>query len=249
MGQFYYLCGKSIKVSEVKNLYLTNREYIYRPVYICNGDTMKNRLISKVYSFDSMEPYAAIVGEQEQNSLLDSIKTHSIKGVITSEAVKYAANAVSDYIDLGFVNNLTNRKKLLGINRAGREIQIETNKIPYLIKSLDGTIQEVLKNAISTYIRDLKTPAIQLVQCMVVEAGENYCFYGSGIDAEDIESEYNTLKTEIETQKSSVNNEDILLSNKESLEIRIKKIKSLFEQGLIPDEEYKRKLNELLAEI
>ena len=210
---------------------------------------MKNRLISKVYSFDSMEPYAAIVGEQEQNSLLDSIKTHSIKGVITSEAVKYAANAVSNYIDLGFVNNLTNRKKLLGINRAGREIQIETNKIPYLIKSLDGTTQEVLKNAISTYIRDLKTPAIQLAQCMVVEAGENYCFYGSGIDAEDIESEYNTLKTEIETEKSSVNNEDILLSNKEPLEIRIKKIKSLFEQGLIPDEEYKRKLNELLAEI
>ena len=249
MGQFYYLCGKSIKVSEVKNLYLTSREYIYRPVYICNGDTMKNRLISKVYSFDSMEPYAAIVGEQEQNSLLDSIKTHSIKGVITSEAVKYAANAVSNYIDLGFVNNLTNRKKLLGINRAGREIQIETNKIPYLIKSLDGTTQEVLKNAISTYIRDLKTPAIQLAQCMVVEAGENYCFYGSGIDAEDIESEYNTLKTEIETEKSSVNNEDILLSNKEPLEIRIKKIKSLFEQGLIPDEEYKRKLNELLAEI
>lgn len=210
---------------------------------------MKNRLISKVYSFDSMEPYAAIVGEQEQNSVLDSIKTHSIKGAITSEAVKYAANAVSNYIDLGFVNNLTNRKKLLGINRAGREIQIETNKIPYLIKSLDGTTQEVLKNAISTYIRDLKTPSTQLVQCMVVEAGENYCFYGSGIDAEDIESEYNTLKTEIEAEKSSVNSEDILLSDKEPLEIRIKKIKSLFEQGLIPDEEYKRKLNELLAEI
>lgn len=249
MGQFYYLCGKSIKVSEVKNLYLTNSEYIYRPVYIFNGDTMKNRLISRVYSFDSMEPYAAIVGEQEQNSVLDSIKMHSIKGAITSEAVKYAANAVSNYIDLGFINNLTNRKKLLGINRAGREIQIETNKIPYLIKNLDGTIQEVLKNDMSTYIRDLKTPAIQLVQCMVVEAGENYYFYGSGIDVEDIESEYNRLKTEIEAEQLSVKSEDILLSEKEPLEIRIKKIKNLFEQGLIPDEEYKKKLNELLAEI
>ena len=249
MGQIYYMCGKSIKVSEVKNLYLTNREYIYRPAYICNGDTLKNRLKSKVYSFDSMEPYAAIVGEQEQKSILDSVKTHSIKGAIITEAVQYAANAVSDYIDLGLINNLTNRKKLLGINRAGREIEIETNKIPYLIKNLDGTTQEVLKNAISMYIRDLKTPAIKFVQCMVVEAGENYCFYGSGIDVEDIESEYNRLKIEIEAEESNVNREDILLSDKEPLEIRIKKIKSLLEQGLIPDEEYKKKLNELLAEI
>ena len=210
---------------------------------------MKNRLISKVYSFDSMEPYAAIVGEQEQNSVLDSIKTHSIKGAIASEAVKYAANTVSNYIDVGFINNLTNRKKLLGINRAGREIQIETNKIPYLIKNLDGTTQELSKNAISINIRDLKTPVIQLVKCMVVEAVENYCFYGSGIDAEDIESEYNTLKTEIEAEKSSVNSENILLPDKEPLELRIKKIKGLFEQALISDEDYKKKLNELLAEI
>ena len=50
--------------------------------------------------------------------------------------------------------------------------------------------------------------------------------------------------TEIEAEKSSGNREDILLSDKEPLEIRIKNSKSLFEQGLISEEEYKKKLNE-----
>lgn len=249
MGKFYYLCGKSIKVSEVKNFYLTNREYIYRPVYIFNGDTIKNRLMSKVYSFENMEPYAAIIGEQEQKSVLDSIKMSSIRGTLTSAAVKYATNVVSNHIDLGFMDNLTGKKKLLGINRAGREVQIEIDKIPYLKKNLDGTTQEVPKNTISTQTRDLKTPIVQLVQSMVVEAGESYCFYGSGIDVEDIESEYNNFKIEIESGKSNDTHDNIIPSDKEPVEIRIKKIKSLLEQGIIPDEEYKKKLNELLAEI
>lgn len=61
----------------------------------------------------------------------------------------------------------------------------------------DGRVAEVYKeDPLYATISGSSTPGIQYVPTLIVKANENYCFYGNGVQIDDVVVEYERLKME-----------------------------------------------------
>lgn len=133
MSTMFNLCGKSFNVDDIKDFYVLNKDYIYRPKYLCDK-TLRKRLSHNVYSFVCMEPYLALT-----------------EGVVLED-------------------------------------------IKYLVKNSNGSIDEEKRTTIKSSTKDYRVPEVRSIQCLIIVADQEYCFYGAGIDLQNIKREYNRLK-------------------------------------------------------
>ena len=125
----------------------------------------KNFFSSAKYEFETMEPYAAIVDEGKTSPLQ-------------------------------FWKNLdSSNRKYDCVNAAGRKFSVSLDDVPILVHLPDGHTAEVHKGDVNFRImgRD-KTPYIEMVDALVIQAKEKYIFYGNNIHLFSVLENYSRVK-------------------------------------------------------
>ena len=79
MKQYFEIYGNRIRLDEIKDFRVIQREYIYRPSYKEKPNSLMKTFSSKKYEFATMIPYAAIIDEEEYKSALGK---HKPKGFV-----------------------------------------------------------------------------------------------------------------------------------------------------------------------
>ncbi len=192
MADYFDICGTPIKYSEIKSFRIVQREYIYRPTYIENEKSFLSR--NRKYSFLSMQPYAAIVGENDKHSSLDAYKAKDFKESVGKDLIEGVITTIGDKFHLKAINS----KKYVCVNQAGRRFTTYMEDIPALLMRLDGKASDIHKNdELFPLLGEPIAPAINIVDALQIIAKENYIFYGNNIQVYDINAEYERLKFEL----------------------------------------------------
>lgn len=191
MMDFFDICGTPIKFSEIKSFRLIQREYIYRPTYKECEKTFLSR--NKKYSFYGMQPYAAIVDENEKNSSLKEYKTKDFRESLGKDLIEGIITTIGDKWHLKAINS----KKYTCVNQAGRRFTTYIEDVPALVMRLDGKASDVHKNdELFSLLGEPIAPAINIIYALQIVAKETFIFYGNDIQLHDVGAEYERLKTE-----------------------------------------------------
>ena len=175
MNDFIEICGTPIEIKSIKDFRIVKKEYIYRPVF--REIPRKNFLSSVKYEFETMEPYAAIVGEGKANPL-------AFWKALDSSNRRYEC-----------------------VNAAGRSLTLSLDDVPILVHLPDGHTAEVHKGDPNFNVmgRD-KTPYIEMVEALVIQAKEQYVFYGNNIHLYSVLENYSRIKEAVTRAGGKKNN-------------------------------------------
>lgn len=218
MTEYFEICGTPIKYSEIKSFRIVQKEYIYRPTYMEAEKTFLNR--KPKFNFYGMQPYAAIVGENEKHSSLNQYKAKDFKESLGKDLIEGVITTIGDKFHMKAINS----KKYVCINQAGRKFTTYMEDVPALLMRLDGKASDIHKNdELFPLLGEAIAPAINIVHALQIIAKEEYLFYGNDIQIHDIGTEYERLKAELETFK----NENNLLKPKSKVKQLISKLPEL----------------------
>lgn len=174
MEEYYDIAGKSIKLSEITNFEIKKCEYIFRPAF-----TESKKFFGKKYDFTGMEPYAVIIDEA----------THNSTGSIISDTITSIGNKIN--------KKNSKSRKFRCKNQADRIFDTYLEEVPIVIKKLNGQQCEISKNdELYKTIAKTTTPSIEIIDALVINAQQEYWFYGNGIiiDDDDVKYQYQNLK-------------------------------------------------------
>ncbi len=192
MVDYFEICGTPIKLSDIKSYRIVQREYIYRPTYVENEKTFLSR--NRKYSFFKMQPYAAIVDENKKHSSLDQYKAKDFKESLGKDLVEGVITTIGDKFHIKAINS----KKYVCVNQAGRRFTTYLEDVPALLMRLDGKASDIHKNdQLFPLLGEPIAPAINIVSALQIIAKETYIFYGNDIQLNDIKSEYERLKFQL----------------------------------------------------
>lgn len=215
MTEYFEICGTPIKYSDIKSFRIVQREYIYRPTYMEAEKSFLNR--KPKFNFYGMQPYAAIVGENEKHSSLNQYKAKDFKESLGKDLIEGVITTIGDKFHMKAINS----KKYVCINQAGRKFTTYMEDVPALLMRLDGKASDIHKNdELFPLLGEAIAPAINIVHALQIIAKEEYLFYGNDIQMHDIGAEYERLKVELETFK----NENNLLKPKNKVKQLISKL-------------------------
>ncbi len=196
MTDYFDICGTPIKYSEIKSFRIVQREYIYRPTYIENEKSFLSR--NRKYSFLSMQPYAAIVDENQKHSSLETYKAKDFKESLGKDLIEGVITTIGDKFHLKAINS----KKYVCVNQAGRRFTTYIEDIPALLMRLDGKASDIHKNdELFPLLGEPIAPAINIISALQITAKESYIFFGNSIQIHDVKAEYERLKFELEKYK------------------------------------------------
>lgn len=190
MEEFYDICGTHIPISSIKDFRVIDVEFIYRPVYH-EKKSMLNVLAGKKFEFYAMQPFAAIIGQQGQKSALGEYKAKDFKEALGKDISGAVIYTLADKLRL----KAFKYQKYHCINLANRSFTTYLDDIPVMLIWNDGRMAEVHKeDPIYKTLGEITPPGIQYVHSLLIQANENFCFYGNGIQITDAISEYENLK-------------------------------------------------------
>lgn len=211
MSDYFDICGTPIRISEIKSFRIIQREYIYRPTYMEAEKTFWLR--NKRYNFFGMQPYAAIIDENEKQSALKNYKAKNIKESLGKDLIEGVVTTIGDKFHIKAINS----RKYVCINQAGRRFTTYLEDVPALIMRQDGKASDVYKNdELYSLLGEPIAPAINIVPALQIVAKEKFVFFGNGIQIHDIEAEYNRLKFEVEKYNANFQ-KDLIPEKKKSL--------------------------------
>lgn len=204
MQQYFDIFGTPIPYADIKSFRIIQREYIYRPTY--REVIVPARLFQSAhseYQFDSMKPYAAVVGGGDsRESALGKFKP-----------ITFAQSAGKDLID-GAVTAIGEKLRFKGfrsqkyrcVSQTGREFSIYLEDIPALLIRSDGKFSDVRKDdEMYPLLGEPIAPAINIIHALFIKTKEeDYIFYGNGIQIKDIGKEYERLKYELSQYQESL---------------------------------------------
>lgn len=197
MTTYYDICGTHIPISSIKDFRVIDVEFIFRPVFReCKKSVLNAFSFSgKKFEFVSMQPYAAIIGQQGHKSALGEYKPKDFKEALGKDISGAVIYTIADKLKL----KAFKQQKYQCLNLAGRAFTTYLDDIPTMLIWNDGRIAEVYKeDPLYTTLGEITTPGIQYIPTLIIKANENYCFYGNGIQIADARLEYNQLKEELD---------------------------------------------------
>lgn len=202
MKDYFEICGTLIKYANIKEFRVVQKEYIYRPSYIetvCTEQKFMFKATYTTYTFKEMIPYAAILDESDRRGVLNGIKAGAFKEAIGKEILGDIRETVGEKFNIKAIKT----KRYKCINSAGRILTTYLDEIPALVFRTDGRITDVSKED-PTYsmLGESIMPAINIIHALVIQADQQYTFYGKGIHLKDISAEYERLKFEMDEYNS-----------------------------------------------
>ena len=260
---YFEIHGNPIKLSEIKDFRIVQREYIYRPSYKEKENAFLRAFSNKKYDFYMMIPYAAILDEREWKSAMSSYKAKGFKDSLGKDLIEGAVGMIGDKLNIKTFKS----KKFKCMNTAGRIFMTYLEDIPALVYRNDGKISDVYKNdEIYPDLGEPIAPAINEVHALKIKADEEYIFYGNGIQVEDIKYEYERLKHELSlagvAQVKEKANRGLPKFKIPQLQIPklkgpavddtedlLKKLKDQFKNGKLSEEDYLTRIKEIMKDL
>lgn len=191
MAEYFDICGTHIPVDSIKDFRTIEVEFVFRPVYHEVKKTMMNAFSGKKFEFVSMQPYAAIIGQQGHKSALGEYKAKDFKEALGKDLSGAVIYTIADKLKLKAFKH----QKYQCLNLAGRAFTTYLDDVPVMLTWNDGRIAEVYKeDPLYASLGESTTPGIQYVSALLIKANENYCFYGNGVQIADTTYEYERLK-------------------------------------------------------
>lgn len=198
MNESYEILGTLIKLSSIKSFRIEQKEYIYRPVYKESAFLKK---LAHRYEFYQMQPYAAIIDENERRSATKDVKARNLKTAMGKDIFEGVVTTIGDRLNLKAFRS----KKYLCRNQAGRVFQTYMEDIPALLVRNDGKFSDVYKyDELYPQLGEPIAPAINIVHALVIKADEYYIFYGNGIQIDNIQNAYERLKCQMAAYEESI---------------------------------------------
>lgn len=193
MNDFFDLCSTHISLSAIKDFRVIDVEFIFRPVFRESKKTMLSSFSSgKKFEFVSMQPYAAIIGQQGHKSALGEYRPKDFKEALGKDVSGAIIYTIADKLKL----KAFKQQKYQCLNLAGRAFTTYLDDIPTMLIWNDGRVAEVYKeDPLYSVLAESTTPGIQYIPTLIIKANETYCFYGNGIQIDDAKQEYENLKT------------------------------------------------------
>ena len=194
MDTFFEIYGTHIPISSIKDFRIIDVEFIFRPVYREIKKSVMTAFTGKKFEFTSMQPYAAIIGQQGQKSALGEYKAKDFKEALGKDITGAVIYTIADKLKLKAFKH----QKYQCLNLAGRAFTTYLDDIPAMLTWNDGRIAEVFKeDALYSSLGEVATPGIQYIPALIIKANETFCFYGNGIQLVDTTFEYERLKQEM----------------------------------------------------
>ena len=191
MSDFFDIYGTHIPFSKIKDFRIIDVEFIFRPVFGEVRRSMLNALSGKKYEFISMQPYAAIIGQQGHKSELGEYKAKDFKEALGKDITGAVIYTIADKLKLKAFKH----QKYQCVNMAGRAFTTYLDDIPAVLQWNDGRIAEVYKeDPLYATLHENTVPGIQYVSALIIKADEVFCFYGNGIQLVYVTFEYERLK-------------------------------------------------------
>lgn len=191
MSGFFDISGTHIPVDSIKDFRIIEVEFIFRPVYHEVKKSMLNAFSGKKFEFVSMQPYAAIIGQQGHKSALGEYKAKDFKEALGKDLSGAVIYTIADKLKLKAFKH----EKYQCLNMAGRAFTTYLDDVPVKLVWNDGRNAEVFKeDSLYSSLGESTTPDVQYVSTLLIKANENYCFYGNGIQIVDATYEYERLK-------------------------------------------------------
>ena len=198
MADYFDIYGTHIPISSIKDFRIIDVEFIFRPVYREAKKSVLNALSNKKFEFDSMQPYAAIIGQQGNKSELGEYKAKDFKEALGKDISGAVIYTIADKLKL----KAFKYEKYQCINMAGRAFTTYLDDVPTVLKWNNGREAEVHKeDSLYASLGEVTTPVRQNVAALIIKANEVFCFYGNGIQIDDVTYEYERLKLEINNHK------------------------------------------------
>ena len=200
MADYFDICGTHIPLSAIRDFRVIDVEFIYRPVFHETKKTFLNSLNGKRFEYVSMQPYAAIIGQQGHKSALGEYKAKDFKEALGKDISGAVIYTVADALKLKAFKH----QKYQCLNMAGRAFSTYLDDVPAQLIWNDGRITEVLKeDPLYASLWESTTPGVQYIKALIIKANENYCFYGNCVQIDDATHEYERLKFELDYFTSS----------------------------------------------
>lgn len=213
MNNYFDIYGTPIEFSSIKDFRVIDVEFVFRPVYHEVKKTMLNTISGKKFEFLSMEPYAAIIGQQGHKSALGEYKPKDFKESISKDISGAVIYTLADKLKLKAFKH----QKYHCMNLAGRVFTTYLDDIPVQLMWNDGRIAEIFKeDPLYGSLIDNAPPGIKYISALIISAGETFCFFGNDVQIHDALSEYERLKLEIEYYREKQQSHK-LLGNKEKI--------------------------------
>lgn len=213
MSEYFEICGTRIPLSTIKDFRIIEVEFVYRPTYREAKKSMLTAFSGKKFEFVSMQPYAAIIGQQGHKSALGEYKAKDFKEALGKDLTGAIIYTVADKLKLKAFKH----QKYQCLNLAGRAFTTYLDDIPVMLTWDDGRIAEVYKeDELYASIGATTTPGIQYIPALIIKANETYCFYGNGIQLFDAIQEYERLKCTSEEYAESKQSKKQLGSKKKT---------------------------------
>ena len=227
MSDYFDIYGTPIKYSSIKEFRIVQREYIYRPSYVETVFTEQKFMIKSTYTkyvFEKMIPYAAIMDESDRRGVFGGIKAGAFKEAVGKEILGDIRETVGEKFNVKAIK----AKKYKCINQAGRILTTYLDEIPALVMRTDGKFTDVSKDdAMYTMLGESIMPAINMIHALVIQADQQYIFYGNGIQIENIQAEYERLKFELDQYNSEKKNQKKLFGKSKTEGIEEKPVKEI----------------------
>lgn len=199
MSEYFDICGTHIPISTIKDFRIIKVEFVFRPVFRESKKTVKTTLSRKKYEFAYMEPYAAVVGQQGHKSELGEYKAKDFKEALGKDLSGAVIYTIADKFKL----KAFKRQKYQCVNLAGRAFTTYLDDVPAKMVWADGRMAEVYKeDELHNVLKEITMPGVEYISALVVKANEAFCFYGNGVQVEDVFAEYERLKQEQEVYMS-----------------------------------------------
>lgn len=212
MSEYFDICGTPIKFSEIKSFRVIQREYIYRPTYLESEKTFLNR--NPKYSFYGMQPYAAIVDENEKHSSLKEYKATTFNESLGKDLIEGIITTIGDKFHMKAISS----KKYVCTNQAGRTFTTYLEDVPALVMRRDGKASDIYKNDEQySLLGEPIAPAINIIYALQIISKEKYVFFGNDIQIHDVNAEYERLKYEINEFHNNEHQKSIPAKKKLSL--------------------------------
>lgn len=144
----------------------------------------------------------------------------------------------------------SNEKSISLVNTNGKKFLTSPTGFPCEITRLNG---EVEKNTIfgleyldgKNHRNDI---LVKYVDSLIIKADRDYYYFGDGINFNNIEEEYNEVIKLMDEANNKLHH-SVQQNSDSSIEDKLAKLKKLYDSSLIPEDEYKKKVEELLKQI
>lgn len=205
MIDFFEINHTPLKLSEIKDYRIVEKEMIMRPVF-----REVAKLFGSKYEFEAMEPYAIILDEKGNGAALTDFKPFELVDAVVKDVfrpVNAVIDTVGDKLNVKTLKYKEYKCKLL----SGRVTKLYLLDVPARMISKDGRAYDVYKDTPEhRELGEKTTSAVQLVKTLQITFNtkcEDMLFFGEGVQPINVLDTYNDLKMAVLSYQAYIKQE------------------------------------------